>query len=349
MAAIFAFIDKMNIKRMLYAAAAALMLPAGVLAQTGSTAYSFLELPTSAHAFALGSGVALVDDDVTLTDQNPALLGPEIDMQVALNYMHYMGSGNFAGVRFGTAAGERGAWAAGIRYLNYGTITQTDHTGVAGGTYKPQDIVFGATYAHDFTDYLRGGISLNGVYSNYEQYSAFALATDLGINYYNPDNDLSLSAVVKNLGGQLKRFDQSYDRLPIDVQLGYMQGLGTSPFSLAITAKHLTKWRMPYYTHKLEGDGLVEEKSGFMSNLFRHLVFGLQYSPSEKFYIALGYNYKTRTDMSAYHRSFLSGFSAGLGLKVKGFSFGVAYAQPHRSASSVMLNISTNLYELMHR
>ena len=90
-------------------------------------------------------------------------------------------------------------------------------------------------------------------------------------------------------------------------------------------------------------------KDSFVSNLLRHLVFGLQYSPSEKFYIGLGYNNKTRTDMSTYSRNFLSGFSVGMGLKVKSFAFGVAYAQPHKGGSSVMLNISTNLQDLMRR
>ena len=41
-----------------------------------------------------------------------------------------------------------------------------------------------------------------------------AVGVDLGINYYDPDRDLSLSAVVTNLGGQVKRFNERYDRLP---------------------------------------------------------------------------------------------------------------------------------------
>ena len=62
------------------------------------------------------------------------------------------------------------------------------------------------------------------LYSSYEQYSAFAVATDLGINWYDPETDWSFSAVVANLGGQLKKFHESYDRLPIDVRLGATKG-----------------------------------------------------------------------------------------------------------------------------
>lgn len=330
------------------AVVAAVLGVADAGAQTGRTAYEFLNIPTSAHAYGLGgSGIAVIDEDVTLADQNPALIGPELESQLGFNYMHYMGSGNFAGVRFGMAAGERAAWAAGIRYLNYGSISGYLPDGTPTLSFSPQDVVFEGTFSHDITDRLRGGVNLKMVYSNYEEYSAFALGVDLGINYYNEETDLSLSAVLKNMGGQLKRFDTTHDRLPFDIQLGYMQGLGESAFSLAITARHLTHWRLPYYSHPKNDGEAAELKSTFFSNLFRHLVFGLQYAPSDRFYIDFGYDYKMRTDMSSYQRNFLSGFSLGLGLKVRAFSFSAAYAMPHKSASTLMLNISCSFAEFM--
>lgn len=319
-------------------------------AQNGSTSYDFLNIPTSSHAYALGgTAPALITEDIMLTDQNPALIGPEIESRAAVGYMHYMGSGNFATVRFGKGAGENSAWAAGIRYLNYGSMLQYDQSGIAGDRFSPTDIVFEGTYSRDISERWRGGINLNLIYSHYDIYSAFAVAVDLGVNYYDDEHDLSLSFVLKNVGGQVKRFNETYNRLPIDLQIGYMQGLGESPFSLAITARHLTRWNLPYYTHPKDSEGKEAElKSKFMSNLFRHLTFGLQYAPSEKFYMALGYDYKTRTDMSSYQRNFFSGFSVGAGINVKSFGFGVAYAMPHKSGSSLMLNLDCNIAELMH-
>lgn len=327
---------------------ACIAVPSVVKAEGGgSSAYDFLTIPTSSHAFALGGRApAVIDDDVTLVDQNPGLLGPEIEKQVAFNYMMYMQSGNFAGLRYGMAAGEHGAWAVGLRYLNYGSIDRYDQSGAAlGDSFSPQDLVVEGTYSHDITDRLRGGINLKMVYSNYDARSAFAIAADLGINYYDEENDLSLSAVLKNAGGQVKRFYEAYDRLPIDLEFGYMQGLSSSPFSLAITATNLTRWKLPYYVHDSNSDQL-EQKSNFFSNLFRHLIFGLQYNPNEKVYAALAYNYKTRTDMGTYNRNFLSGFSLGLGFKVKSFRVGVAYAMPHKSGSSLLLNLAYSIEEL---
>ncbi|MCM1152060.1 MAG: type IX secretion system protein PorQ [Muribaculum sp.] len=318
-------------------------------AQYGRTSYDFLNIPTSSHAMALGgNGIAIVDDDITLADQNPALLGPEIGKQAAFNYMLYLSNGNFAGVRYGQGAGERAAWSVGMRYLNFGSMTHYDQNGVAGEKFTPSDIVFEGTYSHDITDRLRGGANFKMVYSHYDVYTAFALAVDLGINYYDEEHDMSLSAVIKNAGGQVKRFDKAYNRLPFDIQLGYMQGLGNGPFSLAITATNLTRWRLPYYSHPKGDDQTSVLKSNFGSNLFRHLIFGLQYAPSDKFYVDLAYNYKTRTDMGSYKQSFFSGFSLGLGLKVKSLRLGVAYGQPHNGASNLCLNLSYAFEELIY-
>ncbi len=102
---------------------------------------------------------------------------------------------------------------------------------------------------------------------------------------------------------------------------------------------------MGYYDHK-EGEE-TELKSNFGKNLFRHLIFGLQYQPNERFYVDLAYNYKMRSDMSNYQRNFFSGFSVGLGFKARTFSIGAAYAMPHKSASSILLNVGLNISELL--
>lgn len=312
--------------------------------QLAANAYSFLDVSSATHALALGGyGIAVAGPDPMLVDQNPGLLGSEIGRVAALSYMRYFGSSNFAAARYAQSAGERGAWAAGVRYLDYGSIDGYTEDGSYTGSFKPQDIAVEGTYSHDFTDRLRGGINAKFIYSNYEEYTAVALAADLGINYYDEEKDLSLSAVIKNAGGQVKRFNEEYDHLPFDIQLGYMQGLANGPFSLAITACHLTHWKLPYYNHpdnETASSGMEEAEYKFVPTLFRHLVFGLQYAPSERFYAALGYNYKTRGDMGTYQRNFLSGFSLGVGINVSDFAIGVSFSQPHKSASTLALNLA---------
>lgn len=320
-----------------------------VSAQNGSTAYNFLNVTSSAKIYGLGGvNITLVDDDISVADQNPSLLGPEMSNMVGMNYMHYIGGSNFAGARYAHSAGERGAWSAGIQYFGYGSIKETTPDGQIVGSISPKDITFGGQYAHDFSDRLRGGIALKGIYSSYAEFSAFALSTDLGINYFDSDKDLSLSLVLANLGGQVKRFNETYDRLPFDVRLGWSQSFGSFPLRFSITAWNLTKWHLPFTE---TGDGTSEStpvvKDKFMSNLFRHLVFGVDLISSPNYYISLGYNYETRTDMSTYSRSFLSGFSLGAGLKVKSLGVSLAFAQPHSGATTFMVNLSYNFNDLI--
>lgn len=318
-------------------------------AQNGSTAYNFLNVTSSAKIYGLGGvNISLVDDDVSTIDQNPALLGPEMSNMIGMNYMHYVGGSNFAGARYAHSAGERAAWSASINYFGYGSIKETTEDGSFLGTISPKDISFGGSYSHDITDRLRGGIALKGLYSSYADYSAFAVSTDLGINYYDPDKDLSLGLVIANLGGQVKRFNDVYDRLPFDVRLGWSQSFGTFPLRFSITAWNLTKWHLPY-VNAGDGSSMSEPvvKDGFMSNLFRHLVFGVDLISSPNYYISLGYNYKTRTDMSTYSRSFVSGFSLGGGIKVKDFGVSLALSQPHSGATTLMFNLQYNFNNLI--
>ncbi len=317
--------------------------------QEGKSAFDFLNIPTSSHAYTLGgTNISIIDEDVNLIQQNPALLGPESHLQLGLNYMKYIGDINLAGATFAHRAGERGAWAVGLQYYGYGTMKSADETGVITGEFSPKDIVFNGTYSHDFTLRLRGGINGKVVYSSYEQYTSWALAVDLGLNYYDADKDLSLSLVARNLGGQVKRYNDTFERMPIDVQLGYTQSLDHAPIRISITATHLTRWNLPYPTienSSLSGGESIVEKNSFADNLFRHLIFGVEFLPTDRIYIGLGYNYKTRTDMKTAKRNILSGFSIGGGIKVRMFGIGVALAQQHTGATTLMLNLSTNLYE----
>ena len=338
-----------NIARM---SAALAMACAAVSAysQDGSTAYNFLNVTGSSRIYGLGGvNISLVDDDIFTADQNPALLGQEMSNQIGVSYMRYIGGSNFAGVRYAHAVGEHGTIAGVIDYFGYGSMKETDEMGNIIGSFSPKDVNFGLSYSYDITERLRGGASLKFLYSGYADYTAFAIGTDLGINYYDPERDLSLSAVVANLGGQVKRFTDHYDRLPVDVRLGWSQTFGTLPIRFSITAWNLTKWHLPYYD---AGDGSQDQemvrKDKFMSNLFRHLVFGADLVSNPNWYLGLGYNYKTRTNMSTYSRSFLSGFSLAGGLKVRGFGFGVALAQPHTGATTFMLNIACDISTLLN-
>ena len=317
---------------------------------SGTTAYNFLNVPSSSHVYGLGGhNLTIIDDDINLVEQNPALLGPEYDHQVGLNYMRYIGETNFAGLRYGQGVSEHGAVAVGIQYFGYGNIQGADIDGTLTGKFSASDMAFSLTYSHDISEKFRGGITVKYLYSKYEDYTAGAVAADLGINFYDPDHEFSASLVAKNLGGQVKKFNDYKDNLPWDIQVGFSKMLGMAPIRLHVTAYELARWSSPYY--KIEdvnnpNSDLVKKES-FGSNLLRHLVFGVDILPSNNIYLGIGYNYRTRTDMATYKRDFMSGLSVAGGLKVKAFGIGAAYARPHTGASTFMFNLTTSIGELV--
>lgn len=316
-----------------------------------TTAYNYLQVTPSSHVYGLGGhNLTIIDDDINMVEQNPALLGPEFDRQVGLNYMKYIGSTNFMGVRYGQGLSEHSAIAGGIQYYGYGKLQGYDENGSSTGTFSASDICFNLTYSHDIVENWRGGITLKYLYSKYDTYTAGAIAADLGVNYYDPDNEFSFSMVAKNLGGQVKKFSNISDNLPWDIQLGVSKTLSSTPLRISLTAHNLRHWHLPYFEPKDKADGKSQliKKDKFGSNLMRHLVFGVELLPSDNMYIGLGYNYKVRTDMSTYHRSIMSGFSVAAGLRVNAFGFGVALAQPHTSATTFMFNLTTSIGELLH-
>ena len=296
-------------------------------AQEGKSAFDFLNLPISSHINALGgNNISIIEEDVSVIQHNPALLGPEMNLQLNLNYMRYVAGINLAGATFAKAAGERGAWAAAIQYAGYGSMKQVEANGVITGTFSPKDMSISGFYAHDITDRLRGGIQAKFLYS-------------------------SLSIAFKNLGGQLKKYNENRDKMPWDIQLGLSKTLDHAPFRFSITAQHLSRWKLPYTAPTTgeynSSEDEIKEKGNFATDLFRHLVFGIDYIPSRNLYIALGYNYKYRSDMQTYGRNFLSGFTVGAGIKVKMFGIGASLAQQHVGGTTFMFNLTTNISQFI--
>ena len=112
-------------------------------ASAGDGGYEFLNITPSSHVYALGGrNISLVDDDIAMVYQNPALLGTEMHLQASVNYMRYLGGSNFMGAVCGFRLHERGALAVGIQYFGYGKFDQTSIDGTIEGSFSPNDISF---------------------------------------------------------------------------------------------------------------------------------------------------------------------------------------------------------------
>lgn len=307
-------------------------------AQSGTSVFKFLELPFSSHAAALGGdNVSINDDDITMAVHNPALLSYVSNKTLNLNYMNYIDGVGVGSAAFSRTLGERSVWAVTAQYVNYGDFKETTAENVELGTFSAKDMAFSGIYSYDLSDYWSGGITTKMIYSTYEKYSSFAVGVDLGLNYFNESSGISASIVARNLGGQIKTFDEVRENLPFDLLVGVSRRLSHAPFRLSVTMHDLTDWESSPTTSD------TEKKEKFSKTLMNHFIFGIDFLPSETTYVSLGYNCKRKSEMKVNESSGWSGMALGAGIQIKKLKVGASYAKYHTSSSSLLFNFAMTL------
>ena len=286
--------------------------------------YNFLRLPVSAHVAALGGdNTTLAEDDASLIFHNPALINNVSDRTLNLNVMTYMEGSTTASASYIRAAGERGTWGVTGLYMGYGTMKETDVSGLQTGEFSAKDIAVGGSFAYSLSEHFTGGITAKFVASYIGQYNSIGAAIDLGLNYYDSDDELSVSAVARNLGGQLSAYEDDFERAPLDLQVGVTKRLLRSPLRLSASLVRLNDWEY---------------------GIGKHLVIGADLLLSPQFYIAAGYNALRAAEMkiseSDGESAHGAGLSIGAGLQLQRLKLNVAYAKYHVSSSSLLFNIS---------
>lgn len=317
------------------------VLPATALAQEYASAFNTLRLPASSHAAALGGqNVTLIEDEPTAGWYNPALYANVSDLSAGLDFMTYAAGSTWMGAHFVKAFGERHTMAVGVQYMNYGKMDETDETGNTLGQFSAKDIVIGAGYSYLLSDRWTGGANLKMMVSNLADYTALAAAIDVGVNYYDDENDLSVSASLQNIGTQLKAYhDGQRTHLPFTLALGFSKGMAHLPVRFHVTMTDVTRWKSIYYVLPENKDKDKSDKVGFGKIALNHFVLGLDILPTDYLYLSVGYNFRRAYELKASGSSHFAGLSAGAGVNVKHFKFGVSYAKYHQASNSIMTNV----------
>ena len=298
-----------------------------IRAQESETVYNFLRLPVSAHAAALGGeNITIDDDDPTMVFHNPALVSNVTDRSLNLNYMTYMEGVKVASASFVKALRQRATWAVEAQYVDYGSMKQTTAENEVIGKVSAKDIAVGGTFTYALSNKIAGGVTAKFVSSSLAGFNSIGMAVDLGLNCLNPELGLSVSAVARNLGGQLKAYEDDFEKLPFDLQLGVSKRLGESPLRFSVTMTRLHDW----------DDKFVN-----------HLVFGAEAFLADNIWIGGGLNPRRSDEMKISDGETESSHGAGLsfggGLQLERFKLQLAYGKYHVSASSLIINITYTL------
>ena len=313
---------------------ALLLFQAETFSQESTSIFNFLSLPNSSHVVGLGgNNISLVQDEIQTATTNPALLSNISDKSIGANFMSYMQGCKAGGAAYAQTAGSRGTWGAFVHFVGYGSMKETNLAGEILGDMKPLDFCIGGQYSYMLTDRLSGGATGKIIYSHYGEFSSCALAVDLGLNYFIEEKNFSISAVARNIGGQVKKFGNVGERLPFDLRIGFTKGLGHAPIDISVTMVDLTHWSQSDY---FSSDGKVSGGRIF-TNQFE---IGVDAYPIPIIYVCAGFNFRRAFEMKAAGSSHAAGLSFGAGVNLKKLKVGLAYAKYHIGAPTLSLNLS---------
>lgn len=315
----------------------------------GKYVYQFLNLVTSPRQAALGGKTVTIHDyDVNQGIFNPATINPEMDNRLSVNYGSYFGE-----VTYGTAAyaytydRHVQTFHASVSYVNYGNFDGYDENGQQTAEFTGSDIAvsFGYAFNIPWTDIYLGA---NGklISSTLESYNSFGAAVDIGALYIDDRNDINIALAIRNVGFQIKPYQDTNEKLPMEIVAGISQSLENVPIRWHLTLENLQQWNIAFSNpNRAEGSldgGSTEEKVGFFNNALRHVIVGAELFPEKSFSVRLGYNFRRAEELRIVDQRNFSGISAGFGLRFNNVRFDYSYSKYTSDSNTSLFGLMIN-------
>ena len=128
---------------------------------------------------------------------------------------------------------------------------------------------------------------------------------------------------------------------------GISQKLEHVPIRWHLTFENLQEWNIAFSNPAraqidLEGN-VTPEKTGFLSDVIRHTIIGIELFPDKGFNIRLGYNFRRAEELKIIDQRAFSGISAGVGIKLNKLRFSYTHAKYSSAANTNLFGLHINL------
>ena len=313
----------------------------------GKSVYQFLNLVTSPRQAALGGKVITIyDEDVNQVHFNPATINAEMDNHLAVNYGSYFGE-----VTYGTAAyaytydRHLQTFHAGVNYINYGKFDGYDENGQKTATFTGSEMALSFGYALNIPNSdIYVGANAKLISSTLESYNSYGAALDLGALFIDTRNDVNWALVIRNVGIQITPYDQTREKLPLEVLVGVSQLMQNVPIRWHLTLENMQQWNIAFSNpNRAQGSldgGSSPEKISVFNNALRHIVVGAELFPDKGFNIRLGYNFRRAEELRILEQRNFSGISVGIGLKMGNIKFNYSYSRYTLAANTSLFGLT---------
>jgi hypothetical protein len=284
----------------------------------GNGVFSFLDRSLFAGASALGNAAYVHEGRVgAFAVQNPLLL---TDSSL---YQLEMSSGSLGeGIQLlqGSYSFElKGRpMIASAQTIQYGVFNGTDQWGSSMGQFYAGDLAF--TIGTELFSW--NGIRLGGtaklVNGTYESYQSWAVASDIALMYRGATGP-NYAFIIKNVGTQLTTFGGTYEPMPLNILFAVGDKLAHAPFRWTFVIDQLQRPNLGYDDPNLVSvdpvTGATTQMDMSTLNLaLRHVSGSLEFLPTDRVHMMLGYNFRRQYEMSLPDRRTSGGFSLGVGM-----------------------------------
>lgn len=284
------------------------------MAQIENSGFPLLQMEASARAAALaGSSAALVEPGTGALFANPALLTRAVDGRLEFSYLNHVSDINAGWISFGKHIDSLATFAAGIRYLSFGSFDERDDQGIKTGTFGASDVALSVGASRPWRKNMRYGMALELMRSSIASQAASAVALEGGIVFVDADQKMSFSASVHHLGFVLSSIGERSDDLPADVRLGFTRKLDHLPLLVSITA---------YRLHKLDGG---PETNSTLASILYHTKLATEFQFSRSFQVRFGYDHRRHDELKVKNRLDMAGFSTGVGIRISKIGFDYSF------------------------
>lgn len=324
----------------------ALLISHWAAAQSGgSGVFTFLDRSIFAGASALNN-TAYVHPGATgaYAVQNPLLLSDSSVHQLEMSVGALGGGVNLLQSSYGFRALDR-LWMASVQTVQYGTFQYADIWGHTAGEFSAGDLSLNLGTELWAWKGLELGATAKWVSGTYESYQSWAVAADFVAQYHHPALP-ELALVAKNAGLQLTTFGGTREPLPFNLLLAVGDKLQHAPLRWTIVVDQLHRPNLGYDDPNLvEIDPVTGEvtqgKQSFGNLALRHLSGSLEFMPTERVHLMMGYSFRRQFEMALPDRRTSGGFTLGAGLYFSKFQ--IHYANELRSVAGRMNTLSLGL------
>ena len=329
------------------------LIPLVFFGQSGSSNFTFCNISNSPLITAQGgSAVASGISDVFQPASNPAFADSSIDNNIQFSYLNYLTNINQTSLGYAKVIDSIGIVSGYFRYIDYGAFQETNEVGEELGEFRSSEYEMGVNISRDYKGNLFCGATIKNLFSSFYQNFAYGVAADVGA-YYQSNNGLRIGATIDDLGLRLIDFNnQGSSLMRPSINFGISKKFAKAPLTFGIQYNNLETWDLASNDIDQSDNIMVDQLTGetkrrtvTFDNFARHLSLSAIISPSEKFAIVGGFNFRRRLELAAAQRPALVGFSFGLQAKVKRFTIQYGVASYQLNGTINHLALATNLNE----